>query len=100
MTSYVYDGGLSSETTEQDLEAHFSPGGETVKNTTIVTGRKATPRGFGFVELGSDEEARAAIDRLNGSQLKGRTLKVHEAREPRSRWIGRGHAVGNTRGRW
>ena len=101
MTSYVYVRGLSSETTEEGLEAHFSQGGETVRNATIVTGRKGKPRGFGFVELGSDEEARAAIERLNGSRLAGRTLEVREAREPRSRWNGRGHAVGsNTRGRW
>lgn len=100
MTSHVYVGGLSSETTEEDLRTHFSRDGRTVRSATIVTGRKATPRGFGFVELDSDEEARAVIDRLNGSELKGRTLAVREAREPRARWNGRGHAVGNTRGRW
>lgn len=100
MTSHVYVGGLSSETTEKDLAAHFTRDGQGVRSATIVTGRKGKPRGFGFVELGSDEEARAAIERLDGSSLEGRTLEVREAREPRSRWSGRGHAIGNARGRW
>jgi RNA recognition motif-containing protein len=51
------------------------------------------------VELDSEEGARAAIESLHGSELKGRTIKVTEAREPRSRWNGRGHQVG-ARSRW
>jgi cold-inducible RNA-binding protein len=79
----IYVGNLSYQTTEQDLETAFGEHG-TVSSVSIIRDRQTgTSRGFGFVEMESDEGASAAINALNGSELDGRTLTVNEAR-PRS----------------
>lgn len=76
----IYVGNLSFQTTEQQLEAAFAAHG-TVASVSIVRDRQTgNSRGFGFVEMESDEEAAAAIASLNGTQLGGRTLTVNEAR--------------------
>ncbi len=77
--SKLYVGNLSYSVTAEKLEELFSNYGE-VKQVNIIEGR-----GFGFVEMSSPAEAEKAKEALNGSDLEGRTLKIDEARPPRSR---------------
>jgi cold-inducible RNA-binding protein len=82
MGKRLYVGNLNFATTEDDLRAAFSEGGRNVTDVHIVTDRETgRPRGFAFVELGSDDDARAAIESLDGSDLMGRKIQVNEARE-------------------
>ncbi len=75
-----YVGNLSFETTESELREHFEQHGE-VKSVSIITDRETgKPRGFGFVEMGSHDEAQKAIGQLDGVEFGGRTLKVNEAK--------------------
>ena len=92
----IYVGNLSYDTTERDLEAAFAGFG-TVATARIATDRDTgRARGFGFVEMETDEEAQAAIDALNGSQLDGRPIQVNVARprEDRPRGGGGGGGFG------
>ncbi|WP_278286756.1 RNA recognition motif domain-containing protein [Tepidiforma thermophila] len=76
----LYIGNLSYETTDADLQAAFAAHGE-VRSAQVVTDRDTgRSRGFGFVEMDDRAQAEAAINALNGSQLRGRTLIVNEAR--------------------
>jgi RNA recognition motif-containing protein len=80
MSNKLYVGGLPYSVTEGQLESLFSQHGSVQSARVIsdkITGRS---RGFGFVEMGSNEEAQKAIEALNGTQLEGRTLTVNEAR--------------------
>ena len=82
----IYVGNLSYETTEETLTKLFTEWGE-VSSSTILTERQTgRSRGFGFVEMSNDEEARKAIEEANGRDFEGRTLTVNEAkpREERS----------------
>ena len=86
MGSKIYVGGLPYSATEQQLSDLFSPHGS-VQSARVITDKfTGQSRGFGFVEMGSDEEAKKAIAALNGTQMDGRTLTVNEAKpqEPRS----------------
>ena len=90
MGKKIYVGNLSYNTYEDGLRAHFQGFG-TVVSAKIITDRDTgQSKGFGFVEMGSDDEARAAISALNGQELDGRALKVNEAMDkPRrddNRW--------------
>jgi len=82
----IYVGNLSYNVTSSDLEQMFTAHGQ-VQSAEVISDR-ATGRskGFGFVEMGSDEEAAAAITALNGTEHDGRNLTVNEAKpkEPRS----------------
>ncbi|MEK7510393.1 MAG: RNA-binding protein [Patescibacteria group bacterium] len=79
MAKRLYVGGLSYDTTEETLRNTFSQAG-TVESATIVMDRiSGRSRGFGFVEMSTDEEAQAAIEKLNGAEVDGRTLRVNEA---------------------
>jgi len=86
MGKKLYVGNLSYDVSSADLEAMLSAHG-TVQSAEVIMDR-ATGRskGFGFVEMDSDEEAKSAIEALNGQENGGRTLTVNEAkpREPRS----------------
>lgn len=96
MGSKVFVGGLPYATSESQLEALFAPHG-TVQSVQIVTDRfTGQSRGFGFVEMGSAEEASQAITALHGTQLDGRTLKVDEAKPSPDR----GSGGGSKRARW
>jgi cold-inducible RNA-binding protein len=76
----IYVGNLSWNTNEQDLQEAFEAFGE-VSSVSIITDRETgKSRGFGFVEMPSDAEARAAIAALNGADMGGRNLTVNEAR--------------------
>jgi RNA recognition motif-containing protein len=77
----LFVGNISFNTTPAELEQLFASVGS-CESATIVTDRATgRSRGFGFVEMGSDDEAARAISELNGKQLGGRTLNVSEARE-------------------
>jgi cold-inducible RNA-binding protein len=80
----LYVGGLPYQTTEQDLIDLFSQGGEVASAVVITDRDTGRSKGFGFVEMNNDQEARSAIDRLNGTVLGERTITVNEARERQS----------------
>ena len=99
MGKRLYIGNLDYATTEDDLRAAFGEGGRNVTDVHIVSDRETgRPRGFAFVEMATDEEARAAIESLDGSDLMGRNIQVNEARE-RTTGGGRGGGQGGG-GRW
>jgi RNA recognition motif-containing protein len=76
----IYVGNLSYETTEADLEQAFGAFGRVASAKIILDKMSGKSRGFGFVEMSSKEEGDAAINGLNGKELKGRTIVVNEAR--------------------
>jgi len=76
----IYVGNMSYDTSEDDLRKAFEAHGQ-VDSVTIITDRDTgRPKGFGFVEMSNDDEARAAMADLNEKELQGRTLNVNEAR--------------------
>jgi cold-inducible RNA-binding protein len=80
MGSKLYVGNLSYDTTSSALEALFTPHG-TVQSAEVIQDRDTNrSKGFGFVQMGSDQEAQAAITALNGQQQDGRALTVNEAK--------------------
>lgn len=86
MARKIYVGNLPWSTTNADLEAMFSPHGA-VRSAEVISDRETgRSRGFGFVEMETDEGMQAAVSALNGHEVNGRPLTVNEARErtPRS----------------
>lgn len=85
MATKLFVGNLSFDATNADLETLFGQAG-TVASVNIIsdkfTGRS---RGFGFVEMGSNQEAQTAIERFNGYEMQGRALTVNEAKPQESR---------------
>ena len=80
MAKKLYVGNLSYETTDSDLQSLFGPYG-TVQSAQVILDRDTgRSKGFGFVEMASDEQAQAAIATLNGQDVNGRALTVNEAR--------------------
>jgi RNA recognition motif-containing protein len=76
----LYVGNLSFSTTEETLHAEFGAHGQ-VDEVAVITDRDTgRPRGFAFVSMTNDGEARAAIEALNGAEVDGRTITVNEAR--------------------
>jgi len=81
----LYVGNLPDSATEQDLSDKFAACG-TVESVKLITDRDTGRfKGFGFIEMASEAEARAAIDSLNGSDYEGRPMKVNEARPQQKR---------------
>ncbi len=79
MGKKLYVGNLSYSTDEESLSSLFQSYG-TVESVKIITDRNTgSSKGFGFVEMSSDDEAQAAIDAVNGTEVDGRQLKVNEA---------------------
>ncbi len=77
----LFVGSLSFEATDDDLKEAFSKAG-TCETASVVRDRlTGRSRGFGFVEMGTDDEARRAVSTLDGTELRGRTISVSEARE-------------------
>ncbi len=98
MGNKLYVGGLPYSVTETQLQELFSQHGE-VRSAKVITDKfTGRSRGFGFVELGSEEEGKKAMEALNGTQLEGRTLIVNEAKEQGDR-RGSGGGGGG-RNRW
>ncbi len=86
MGKKLYVGNLTYSTNESDLESLFGQYGSVQSAQIIIDRETNRSKGFGFVEMNSDEEAQAAIDALHGMDVNGRNLTVNEARprEPRS----------------
>ena len=76
----LYVGGVSYSTTEQALSDAFSKAGEVASAAIIMDKMTGRSKGFGFVEMTTDEGAKAAIEMFNGKELDGRKLTVNEAR--------------------
>lgn len=80
MAKRLYVGGLSFNTTDEALGAAFAQAGTVVSAVVIKDKFSGRSKGFGFVEMNTDEEAQAAIQMWNEKELDGRTVKVNEAR--------------------
>lgn len=80
MAKKLYVGGLPYSTTADELKAHFSQCGAVEEATVITDKMTGRSRGFGFVTMPNDEEADAAISKMDGSEMGGRKLMVNEAR--------------------
>jgi len=85
MNKKLYVGNLVYEATDEDLKNHFSQAGNVVSATVIRYRDTGRSKGFGFVEMNSEEEAQKAIDTFNNQDFKGRKLIVSEARPPKPR---------------
>ena len=99
MGKKLYVGNLSYETSQSDLETMFGDHG-TVESAQVINDRDTgRSKGFAFVEMGSDAEAKSAMGALDGQDCGGRALKVNEAkpREPRSGGGGGGYGGGQGR---
>ena len=85
MTNKLFVGSLSWDTTEQTLHDLFSQYGQ-VQSVTIITDKySGKSRGFGFVEMATEEEAEKAQHELNGKEVDGRAIAVSEAKPPQPR---------------
>jgi len=98
----LYVGGLPYSVTDGTLQELFAAHG-TVESATVIMDRMTSrSKGFGFVEMSSQEEAQAAMDKLNGTDLEGRNITVNEAkpRQPRTGGGGGGYGGGGGGDRW
>ncbi len=98
METRLFVGNLSFKLTESDLLDVFSPHGDVMQVRIILDRETGRPRGFGFVTMGSEEDANKAIEALNGQNIEGRPLTVNIAR-PREERPGGGGDRGGDRGR-
>lgn len=80
MAKKLYVGSLSYNTTNESLKSAFEEAGAVESATVIMDRETGRSRGFGFVEMATDEDAKKAIDMLNGKELDGRAIIVNEAR--------------------
>jgi RNA recognition motif-containing protein len=80
MGKKLYVGNLAYGLTDSDLQRLFEAHGAVQSAQVIIDRDTGRSKGFGFVEMGSDAEAQAAIDALNGKEVEGRSLTVNEAR--------------------
>ena len=81
----LYVGNLSYDSNEESLKNAFEEHGQ-VENISIIKDKySGRSKGFGFVEMPTDDEAKAAMDALNGTELDGREIKVNEAKPPREK---------------
>ncbi|KPJ57198.1 RNA-binding protein [Parcubacteria bacterium DG_74_2] len=85
MAKKLFVGGISYETTEETLKETFSKAG-TVESAIVITDKTSgRSKGFGFVEMSSEEEAQKAIEMFNGKEIDGKNVTVNEARPLESR---------------
>jgi RNA recognition motif-containing protein len=85
MANKLYVGNLNYQTPEEDLRDLFAQYGEVVSSNVITDRDTGRSRGFGFVEMSSEEEANAAQNALDGQEFDGRQLKVNEAKPKNDR---------------
>jgi len=85
MSKRIYVGGLPFKTTEEEMNTLFAGYGAVTSAKLITDKYSGQSRGFGFVEMPNDEEATAAMEKLNGSEYGGRKLTVNEARPMEAR---------------
>lgn len=100
MGKKLYVGNLAFAVNDKDLEELFSQAGA-CESVAVITDRfSGQSRGFGFVEMGSNDEAQQAIKQFDGQELKGRALKVNEAKEQAGGGKGRSGNGGRGGGGW
>ena len=80
MNKKLYVGGLSYETSEQELKDYFAQAGTVDSANVIIDRISGRSKGFGFVEMSSEEEAKKAVEMFNGKDFGGRNLTVDEAK--------------------
>jgi cold-inducible RNA-binding protein len=97
MSTKLFVGNLSFNTTENDLQDAFAAHGNVVEATLMMDRMSGRPRGFGFVTMSTPEEAQKAIEALNGASLGGRNLTVNIARPREERPGGGGGGRGPRR---
>jgi RNA recognition motif-containing protein len=101
MPSKLYVGNLAYAVTNGDLEQLFSQAGQVQSATVIMDKFSGQSKGFGFVEMASADEASKAIAQFNDSELKGRNIKVNEAKPRESSFGGNSrNGGGGGRDRW
>ncbi len=93
----IYVGNLAFSVDDAALRAAFTPHGEVASAQVVMDRDSGRSRGFGFVEMPTADQAKAAIQALNGTDLQGRSLNVNEAR-PRPEGGSRGGSRGGDRG--
>ena len=102
MSKRIYVGGLPFKTTEEEMNGLFATYGAVSSAKLITDKYSGQSRGFGFVEMPNDEEANAAMEKLNGSDFGGRKLTINEARpmeaRPRTGGFGGGRDGGGRGG--
>ncbi len=96
MNKKLHVGNLSYETTEDELQKLFVEVGPVVSITIITDRSSGRSKGFGFVEMETEQAAQEAIERLNNYELNQRTITVSEARPPRERSSGGGGGRGRS----
>ncbi len=99
MGKNLYIGNLAEAVTEQDLKTNFEQAGRVLSVNIIKDRYTGLSRGFGFVEMGTEEEAKEAIKRFDNGELLGKTIKVNEARPKPGGSRGDGPARGPKPGR-
>ena len=96
MSSKLFVGNLSFNTTENDLQDAFAAHGTVIETNLMMDRETGRPRGFGFITMSSPEEAQKAIEALNGKSIDGRALTVNVAK-PREERTGGGGGGGGRR---
>src|SRR5436190_20828472 len=98
MGNKLYVGNLSFRVTSEDLQEYFGAAGAVESANVVYDRETGRSRGFGFVEMGSEDEATAAIAQFNGQEFDGRNMVVNEARPREDRGFGGGGNGGGNRG--
>lgn len=101
MATKLYVGGIPYSSSDDSLKEYFSAAGEVVSATIIMDKMSGRSKGFGFVEMATEEDAQKAVSMFNGAEFEGRKLTVNEARpmEPRApRTGGNGGGYGGRSG--
>ncbi|HDZ54629.1 MAG TPA: RNA-binding protein [Candidatus Nealsonbacteria bacterium] len=86
MNKKLYVGSLSFDTTEDGLRDHFAKAGKVESANVIMDKISGRSKGFGFVEMSSEDDAKKAIETLDGKELDGRTIVVNEAKPMKERF--------------
>lgn len=95
MSTKLFVGSLPFSTTDDQLKEHFSQVGEVVSATVVTDRESGRSRGFGFVEMANEEDAKKAVETLDKKELEGRSLNVSVARPREERPQGGGYGGGN-----
>jgi RNA recognition motif-containing protein len=98
MSKRIYCGNLSFQSSQDDLRELFSAHGEVTDVHVVMDRETGRSRGFAFVEMATEEQAKAAIQALDGQPVGGRNLKVNEAQAREERVGGRGSYGGGSQG--
>jgi cold-inducible RNA-binding protein len=97
MSNKLYVGNLSFRVTSEDLQEHFATAGAVESANVVIDRETGRSRGFGFVEMATEDDANNAIAQFNGSEYDGRSMVVNEARPREDRGGGGGYGGGGNR---